>query len=83
MGALLQSIMQQNEHKTLIFVETKAKADDLTRRLRSVGWPVLSIHGDKQQGEREWVLKEFRRGAQPIVIATDVAARGLGGLERV
>jgi len=38
----------------------------------------MVIHGDKSQQERDWVLKEFRTGKAPIMVATDVAARGLG-----
>lgn len=41
------------------------------------GWPALCIHGDKAQPEREWVLQEFKSGSSPILLATDVAARGL------
>lgn len=63
--------------KILIFTETKRSADALTREMRTDGWPALSIHGDKEQSERDWVLKEFREGKNPILIATDVAARGL------
>ncbi|KRZ03343.1 putative ATP-dependent RNA helicase DDX5, partial [Trichinella zimbabwensis] len=74
---LLQEVTKDSDPKVLIFVETKRKADELTRWLRQKGWPVLSIHGDKAQGERDWVLNEFRTGKSPIVIATDVAARGL------
>ena len=44
--------------------------------MRQGGWPALSIHGDKKQEERDWVLAEFRKGSNPILIATDVAARG-------
>lgn len=44
------------------------------------GWPALAIHGDKTQPERDWVLQEFRNGTHPLMIATDVAARGLGTL---
>lgn len=47
----------QEECKTMIFVETKRKADELTRNMRKDGWPVLCIHGDKIQSERDWVLK--------------------------
>jgi len=68
----------QQECKTLIFVETKRKADELTRGMRRDGWPALCIHGDKNQSERDWVMNEFRDGKIPILIATDVAARGLG-----
>ena len=42
------------------------------------GWPALAIHGDKEQRERDWVLAEFKAGRSPILIATDVASRGLG-----
>lgn len=65
--------------KTIIFCETKRNCDTLTRSLRQAGWPALAIHGDKEQRERDWVLSEFRAGRTPILIATDVASRGLGG----
>ncbi|XP_065660122.1 uncharacterized protein LOC100213598 isoform X5 [Hydra vulgaris] len=74
---LLEEIMGEKENKTIIFCETKRKTDDITRRLRKDGWPAMCIHGDKSQPEREWVLKEFRSGKAPILIATDVASRGL------
>ncbi len=64
--------------KIIIFTETKRGADQLTKQLRMDGWPALAIHGDKSQSERDWVLNEFRGGKNPIMIATDVAARGLG-----
>mmetsp|Transcript_6796 Transcript_6796/g.11718 ORF Transcript_6796/g.11718 Transcript_6796/m.11718 type:complete len:538 (+) Transcript_6796:133-1746(+) len=63
--------------KTLIFVETKRNCDNVTRMLRMDGWPALAIHGDKNQQERDWVLQEFKAGKSPIMLATDVAARGL------
>ncbi|CAD5218885.1 unnamed protein product [Bursaphelenchus okinawaensis] len=73
----LTHIMKQPDYKTIIFVETKRKADDLTREMRRDGWPALCIHGDKEQRERDWVLSEFKAGKTPILLATDVAARGL------
>ncbi|XP_068665973.1 DEAD-box ATP-dependent RNA helicase 20-like [Aristolochia californica] len=63
--------------RILIFLETKKGCDQITRQLRMDGWPALSIHGDKSQGERDWVLAEFKSGRSPIMTATDVAARGL------
>jgi len=74
---LLGGIMKQADCKTLIFVETKRKADELTRQMRANKLPALCIHGDKSQTERDWVLNEFREGKVPILLATDVAARGL------
>lgn len=64
--------------RLLIFMETKRGCDQVTRQLRMDGWPALSIHGDKSQAERDWVLSEFKTGKSPIMTATDVAARGLG-----
>jgi len=63
--------------KILIFCAKKRECDTLTRTLRMDGWPALSIHGDKTQQERDWVMNEFRQGKSPILVATDVAARGL------
>lgn len=53
------------------------KADELTRLMRRDGYPAMCIHGDKQQRERDWVLGEFKNGSTTILVATDVAARGL------
>jgi len=74
---LLEEIMSYGPTKTIIFTDTKRCADDITRQLRRSGWPTVSIHGDKKQEEREWVLNEFRTGNSPIMIATDVASRGI------
>uniref|UniRef100_A0A803QXQ1 RNA helicase n=2 Tax=Cannabis sativa TaxID=3483 RepID=A0A803QXQ1_CANSA len=73
---LLKEVMDGS--KILIFIETKKGCDQVTRQLRMDGWPALSIHGDKNQTERDWVLAEFKNGRSPIMTATDVAARGLG-----
>ncbi|CAG7852809.1 ATP-dependent RNA helicase DBP2-A [Serendipita indica DSM 11827] len=72
----LELISNENG-KVLIFVATKRVADDITKYLRQDGWPALAIHGDKEQRERDWVLAEFKSGRSPILIATDVASRGL------
>ena len=74
----LEKIMEDRNNKVLIFTGTKRVADDITRFLRQDGWPALSIHGDKQQNERDWVLNEFKTGKSPIMVATDVASRGIG-----
>lgn len=52
-------------------------ADFITKALRLEGMPALCIHGDKKQDERRWVLNDFKTGKSPILIATDVASRGL------
>lgn len=75
----LASIMREHydSGKILIFSETKRNADNLTRQLRMDGYNARCIHGDKSQQERDWVLKEFKEGSAKLMIATDVAARGL------
>ncbi|KAG0188647.1 DEAD-box ATP-dependent RNA helicase [Apophysomyces sp. BC1034] len=62
---------------TLVFVETKRKADALCDFLTSQHLPATSIHGDRTQQERELALEQFRTGQTPILVATAVAARGL------
>lgn len=74
----LEKIMDDKNNKILIFTGTKRVADEITRFLRQDGWPALSIHGDKQQNERDWVLDQFKTGKSPIMVATDVASRGIG-----
>eukprot|EP01071_Lankesteria_metandrocarpae_P013355 Lankesteria_metandrocarpae@DN7093_c0_g1_i1.p1 len=73
--ALLSKLMDGS--KILIFAETKKGVDMLTRDLRADGFSALSIHGDKKQEERTWVLSEFKSGRHCIMVATDVASRGL------
>ncbi|WJX95765.1 DEAD-box ATP-dependent RNA helicase 52, variant 2 [Trifolium repens] len=62
---------------TLVFVETKKGADALENWLCRSGFPAIAIHGDKVQMERERALRSFKRGLTPIMVATDVASRGL------
>ncbi|XP_034044993.1 probable ATP-dependent RNA helicase DDX5 isoform X2 [Thalassophryne amazonica] len=63
---LLEEIMSEKENKTIIFVETKRRCDELTRRMRRDGWPAMGIHGDKSQQERDWVLNEFRYDVEDV-----------------
>ncbi|XP_078176725.1 DEAD-box ATP-dependent RNA helicase 37-like isoform X3 [Carex rostrata] len=62
---------------TLVFVETKREADTLEHFLYQNGFPATSIHGDRNQWEREQALNSFKKGSTPIMVATDVASRGL------
>ncbi|KAH7554242.1 hypothetical protein ACOSP7_028665 [Xanthoceras sorbifolium] len=62
---------------TLVFVETKKGADALEHWLFMNGFPATTIHGDRSQQEREMALRSFKSGKTPILVATDVAARGL------
>ncbi|CAG9561494.1 unnamed protein product [Danaus chrysippus] len=74
---LLTEISSEEETKTIIFAETKRKVDDITKSINRAGWRALSIHGDKNQQDRDYVLAQFRSSRTAILVATDVAARGL------
>lgn len=63
--------------KVLVFVKTKKSADFLSAVLCQADLGATSIHGDRQQREREEALRDFRTGSHPILVATSVAARGL------
>ncbi len=66
-----------SKDRVLVFVETKKGCDMLTRSLRMDGFQARAMHGDKSQEERDWVLKEFKSRQSTLLVATDVAARGL------
>jgi len=63
--------------RTLIFAETKRDTDSLARFLFGQGFSATGIHGDRSQNEREAALRAFKSGKIQILVATDVAARGL------
>lgn len=63
--------------RVIIFCNTKFMTDRLTERLKKEGYQAECIHGDVKQSQRNVVMNDFRRGKFPILIATDVAARGI------
>jgi ATP-dependent RNA helicase DeaD len=63
--------------QTIVFVRTKARCDQLFRTLRDRGLNVKALHGDMTQGARDGVMLAFKGGRLPVLVATDVAARGL------
>jgi superfamily II DNA/RNA helicase len=64
-------------YRTLVFTRTKRGADRLTQQLRREGIKAAAIHGDLRQTAREKALKDFSDGKLPVLVATDVAARGI------
>jgi len=74
---LLDWARKAGKNKVLVFMSTKRGADMIDKRLREAGFRSASIHGDKSQKAREVSLKKFKEGNRNILIATDVAARGL------
>ncbi|OQO89266.1 DEAD/DEAH box helicase [Saccharomonospora piscinae] len=65
------------EGRTILFVRTKHHVDRLTTRLRASGVNAGALHGGKTQGQRNRVLADFKSGSMPVLVATDVAARGI------
>lgn len=73
----LVGLLNHIQGLTLVFVETKRGADSLEDFLYREGFKVASIHGDRSQPEREAALRSFKNGNATILVATDVASRGL------
>ncbi|CAD5117962.1 DgyrCDS6702 [Dimorphilus gyrociliatus] len=75
----LTEILEQrsDRDKILIFVKMKRNADFLASLLSQKDFPTTSIHGDREQFQREEALRNFKSGSRPIMVATSVAARGL------
>ncbi|XP_022717040.1 DEAD-box ATP-dependent RNA helicase 5 [Durio zibethinus] len=75
--ALLKKYHESKRNRVLVFVLYQAEADRIENMLRRSGWNVVSIHGRKAQHERTKALSLFKKGSCPLMVATDVAARGL------
>jgi ATP-dependent RNA helicase DeaD len=75
--ALIRVLEAEEPTQAIIFVRTKIRCDQLYRKLRDRGMNVKALHGDMSQGSRDGVMISFKAGRVPILVATDVAARGL------
>ncbi|MFA6309658.1 MAG: DEAD/DEAH box helicase [Clostridia bacterium] len=75
---VLTRIIDANNYKlSLVFCNTKKRVDELTSSLKSRGYAAEALHGDMRQIQRDKVMAKFRKGSIDILIATDVAARGI------
>ena len=74
---LADIIRQRNVHQTLVFTRTKHGADRVARDLNRAGIKAKSIHGDKSQNQRQRALNEFKECKIAVLVATDIAARGI------
>jgi len=74
---LLEILRRTSMPSVLIFTETKQRADSLFQELTTAGYRAEVLHGDRSQRERTAALQRFREGRVPILVATDIAARGL------
>lgn len=82
---LSELIGKKNWQQVLVFVNMKETADELVKELNLDGIPATVCHGDKSQGNRRRALREFKEGKVRVLVATEVAARGIDieGLPRV
>ena len=74
---LIHSIKENNWFQVLVFIKTKRAADKLTRQLNKKGILSDTIHGNKTQAARSKALEGFKKGKVQVLVATDVAARGI------
>ncbi len=76
--ALLEWLLKRLDYdRVLVFCRTRRGADRLTERMQTAGLPVAGLHGEKEQSHRQEILEAFRSGETPVLIATDLAARGI------
>src|SRR6478672_3929606 len=76
-AALAKVLEAERPTQAIVFVRTKIRCEQLFRTLRDKGMNVKALHGDMTQGQRDGVMLSFKAGRVPILVATDVAARGL------
>ncbi len=76
-GLLLDLLEATQTESVLVFTRTKHRAHRLAQQIARSGHKVTSLHGDRTQGQRQSALSGFRRGEYRIMVATDIAARGL------
>ncbi|MFH1523584.1 MAG: DEAD/DEAH box helicase [Chloroflexota bacterium] len=74
---LLNLLKQTDTASVLIFTRTKHRAEKLSRQVAQAGFKATSLHSDRTQGQRQTALSGFKRGYYQIMVATDIAARGL------
>ena len=74
---LLEQLLETEKGSFLVFVRTKHGADRVARRLCRSGWTATQIHGDRTQSQRSSALRGFSEGRHRVLVATDVAARGI------
>ena len=74
---LVEVLAAERPEQAIVFVRTKIRCDQLFRTLRDRGMNVKALHGDMTQGARDGVMISFKEGRLPLLVATDVAARGL------
>jgi len=73
----LKMLLQKYRGTVLVFIRTKMKASRVTRNIRAMGFKVAEIHSDRTMGQRIQAIEGFKRGRYRVLVATDIAARGI------
>ncbi|WP_226986996.1 DEAD/DEAH box helicase [Candidatus Nitrososphaera evergladensis] len=73
----LTNLIRPHKEQVIVFAATKRRADKLAANLKAGGFRASAIHGDLSQKERDHVMNRFRKGADSVLVATDIAARGI------
>lgn len=74
---LIELLKRTDTNSVLVFTRTKYRAQKVAQQILRAGFKVTSLHGDRTQGQRQSALKGFKSGTHSIMVATDIAARGL------
>jgi ATP-dependent RNA helicase DeaD len=74
---LCNFIRNKNERQTIVFAATKQRTHRLASELKHEGFKAITMHGDLSQGQRDSAMYKFRKGFEDILVATDIAARGI------
>jgi ATP-dependent RNA helicase RhlE len=74
---LIELLKRTSTESVLVFTRTKYRAQKVAHQINRAGFKVTSLHGDRSQGQRQSALKGFKAGTHDIMVATDIAARGL------
>ncbi|MBM4426255.1 MAG: DEAD/DEAH box helicase [Chloroflexi bacterium] len=74
---LIELLKRTDTNSVLVFTRTKYRAQKVSQQILRAGFQVTSLHGDRSQGQRQSALKGFKDGRHQIMVATDIAARGL------
>lgn len=76
-GLLVSVLKEEADKSVLVFSRTKHGAENISRTLKKAGIHSAAIHGDKSQGQRQKALSDFKAGKVKVMVATDIAARGI------
>ena len=76
-GLLISVLKKESDQSVLVFSRTKHGADNISRTLKKAGIQSEAIHGNKSQGQRQRALSDFKSGKIKVMVATDIAARGI------